>query len=366
MANLISGTSIPVRFDQFDISELLNGDIVSASSNSVVIDFEDGSRDAFTGTGIIYDSFGTPRGGTLTGLTESLSGTPIFTVTGLNYSVATFVNQAESGASTSALAGLFSGNDNLTGSPFDDALFGYDGHDNLFGGGGADTLVGGDGNDHLYGQSANGGADTADLINGGAGSDYIQGNAGNDILGGASGSDRIQGGQGDDGILGGDDNDTINGNLGNDEIFGENGNDSLRGGQGNDSLDGGAGNDLLSGDLGVDRLTGGLGSDIFLFSGAGSALSSPDVIVDYTDGVDRISLGFTPAAILKGAAQASLSAAAAFAQQLFDQHAGNGEVAAIIVGNNTYIFYASNGAAAVDSAIQLLNVGASLITVSDF
>lgn len=366
MATLTSGTSIPLRFDELDISVLLEGDYVTRTSTSVVIAYQDGSRDTFTGSGIIYDAFGDPRGGTLTGYSETLGGATLFTITGLNYSVAQFVDQAERGDTVGAVVGLFAGDDTMTGTPFDDLFGGLAGHDNLFGGAGADTLAGGDGNDHLYGQSPNGGTDGADHIVGGAGADYIQGNAGNDSLDGGDGSDRIQGGQGDDVILGGTANDTVNGNLGNDNIFGEDGNDSLRGGQGNDSISGGAGNDILSGDLGGDRLTGGSGSDIFVFSGAGSSVASPDVIVDFTHDVDRISLGLIPATVLHGAAQSSLSAAQTLAQQLFDQNAGTSEVAAIAVGADTYLFYASNGSGTVNSAIQLLNFSASAVTTGDF
>jgi serralysin len=366
MAILVSGGSFPLRFDELDLSILLEGEIISSSSTSVTIEFDDGFREIFTGFGILYDGFGIPRGGTLTGYRETLDGVTTFEVTGLNFPVSTFVAAVESGSTIAALSGLLSGNDNLTGTAFDDIFVGYDGHDNLFGGAGADGLAGGTGNDHLYGQSPNGGADGADLILGNSGSDYIQGNMGDDTLDGGDGSDRIQGGQGNDLIAGSEGNDSVNGNLGGDTISGDAGNDSLRGGQGNDSVSGGDDNDILSGDLGADTLTGGAGSDLFQFSGQGSLVASPDRVADFTDGADRLSVGYAPVIVLTAGAQASASAAATLAQQLFDSNAGTQEVAAIGVGADTYLFYSSNGGATADSAVLLANLGSSAITDADF
>ncbi|KKC27753.1 family 16 glycosylhydrolase [Sphingomonas sp. SRS2] len=250
-----------------------------------------------------------------------------------------------------------SGNDVLTG----DA-----GHNQIQGGAGADTIRGGAGNDHLFGQSPNGGTDAADMVYGEGGSDYIQGNAGNDTLDGGSGSDRINGGANDDLIYGGTENDSANGNLGNDMVYGEGGNDLLRGGQGNDMLSGGDGNDMLSGDLGVDQLTGGAGVDLFMFSGTGSPMATPDTVTDFQDGVDHLSIGYIPATVLTGAAQGSLSAASSLAQQLFDGFAGVGEIAAIKVGADTYLFYAGNGGVTADSAVNLGALDPALISVADF
>lgn len=271
----------------------------------------------------------------------------------------------QGGAIDDIIRGL-AGDDSLFGDDGNDSLFGEGDHDNLFGGAGADTLSGGDGNDHLYGQSPSGGSDGADSLSGGAGVDYLQGNAGNDTIDGGDAADRIQGGQGDDTIIGGTGNDTINGNLGNDTIAGGGDNDSIRGGQGNDSLSGGDGNDILSGDLGADTLSGGAGSDVFQFSGPGSTSTAPDQITDFQDGSDRISLGFTPLVVLAGSAQSSLSSAVSAAQALFDGNAGTREVAAVAVGSDTYLLYASDGGATVNSAIQITGVSTSAFSVADF
>jgi len=367
MVNFVTGPNAVVDFTQLDLTTLLDGDITSRSSTRLVLDLGGGELETFTGLGFTYDSFGDPAGGTITGIKETEGGQTVVEITGMSTPVAQFVDWVLRGANYEALDTILAGNDNISGASFDDYLLGFDGHDNLFGGGGSDTLEGGGGNDHLFGQSASGGADGADEIYGGGGSDYIQGNAGNDSLDGGGGSDRIQGGKDDDSIRGGNDNDTVNGNLGNDSIDGQQGNDSLRGGQGNDSINGGVGNDVLSGDLGTDTLTGGADADIFSFLGQGSTIAGgPDRITDFADGTDHISVGYSPAAVLEGASQASLSAASTAAQQLFDGHAGTAEVAVVQVGSDTYLFYSSNGGATADSAVQILNISSSAFTAQDY
>jgi serralysin len=69
---------------------------------------------------------------------------------------------------------------------------------------------------------------------------------------------------------------------------------------------------------------------------------------------------------MTGAAQTSLSAAAAVAQQMFDAQAGVHEVAAMQVGTDTYIFYSGLGGTAVDSAVNLGAIDPSLIGAADF
>ncbi len=149
-------------------------------------------------------------------------------------------------------------------------------------------------------------------------------------------------------------------------IRGEDGNDSLRGGQGNDTISGGDGDDIVAGDLGADELRGGTGADLFIVAGLGSTISAGvDQILDFVDGTDKIGLDFDPVTVLTGGAQTELSAAGA-AQQLFDANVGNGEVAALSVGSDTYIFYDSDGGATVDSAIKLIGVSPSEISLADF
>ena len=78
------------------------------------------------------------------------------------------------------------------------------------------------------------------------------------------------------------------------------GNDVISGNSANNRLQGGGGDDLLNGLAGTDRAEGGAGADIFVFGAAGHSLgykvrsdgkkSTPDELLDFTSGVDRIDL----------------------------------------------------------------------------
>lgn len=378
MTNLSAGNDFSLNMDQFDVQGLLTGTNGSETSSSFKVDVGGGYVETYSGVGLTYDSQGQLATGTLTGLSEAYFGATTFSMSSFSIDAASWSQWVHAGNTGAALDALFGGNDTIAGGGGADVLNGMTGHDYISGGAGADTITGGDGNDHIFGQSVNGGADGADSLSGGDGSDYLQGNAGNDTIDGGTGSDRINGGANDDLITGGVGNDTVNGNLGNDSIDGGDGNDFLRGGKGDDLVSGGSGNDILSGDLGNDTLVGGSGADtltgadgtdLFKF-GAGDASwanSGPtDRITDFTHGTDHIALDFAPAAVLTAASQTSLSAAAATAQQLFDGHAGDAEVAALQVGGDTYLFYGSGGGAHVDSAIMLQAASSSTIGASDF
>ncbi|MGC6331242.1 calcium-binding protein [Rhizorhabdus sp. FW153] len=259
------------------------------------------------------------------------------------------------------------------------------------GGAGADSIEGGDSNDRLYGQSAAGGADGNDIISGGNGSDYLQGNAGADTLDGGRGSDRIFGGADNDFIRGNDGNDTVNGNKGADKIDGGDGNDSLRGGadddiiyggfdgnnaniigSGNDVILGDAGNDTLIGGAGndtIDILTGGAGNDVFVFGSTDAAIATigsdtlTDRITDFSAG-DLIDIGHevTDVTSAPGLIFTTIEAAFNYAN---DAEVEEGEVLALTVGTDTYLFYNSgNDQGSVDSAIALN--GVTTITTASF
>ena len=82
--------------------------------------------------------------------------------------------------------------------------------------------------------------------------------------------------------------------------IGGTGNDVISGNSASNRLQGGGGDDLLNGLAGTDRAEGGAGADIFVFSAAGHSMGyllrsdgakfTPDVLVDFTSGVDRIDL----------------------------------------------------------------------------
>ena len=185
----------------------------------------------------------------------------------------------------------FSGVARLTGSSFNDQLFGS-GSDNTLNGLAGDDYIDGRGGtnttqyifspagidvDLSANKAINDGFGTTDaLINidnviGSLHDDTIVGNANANTISGLTGDDVLTGGAGDDLLIGGgagasttfDGNDTLSGGAGNDVLFGGTGDDILQGGADNDILDGGNGNDVLDGGDGDDQiLTGGTPQDI--------------------------------------------------------------------------------------------------------
>ena len=298
------------------------------------------------------------------------------------------------------------GNDTIIGSSSHvDELGNYVESDILQGGAGSDDITGGDGNDHIYGNlrtGASGLPDGDDRLAGGDGNDFIQGNAGNDTIDGGNGNDRIYGGGDNDSIDGGDGNDYLQGNKGDDVLAGGGGDDTIHGGAGNDAvveittgndlIFGDDGNDTLQGGLGIDTLTGGAGNDVFLFFAPGDApagnigATGPDggrvdQITDFTVGEDHIALSFGIPTVFH-ASQIFHSAAVAevYAEQIMldaYQHpvpgAGAAQIAALQVGQDTYLFYNSlygtvtgTDALGVDSAIRLVGAHANDITSASF
>jgi len=198
------------------------------------------------------------------------------------------------------------GNDTLVGGGGSDMINGEDGADSLSkGSSGFATLDGGTGNDVISsaGDSSSliggDGDDTITVTGGGTSfTNVVQANIGNDVVSVAnSGRDTVTAGQGEDSITstsGGDD--YLNGNLGNDTIVSGTGADVLLGEDGADNLSGGGGNDTLVGGTGVDNLTGGSGSDTFRFDAlSDSAVGSPDIITDFSQGSDKIDLSLIDA-----------------------------------------------------------------------
>ncbi|MEG4500105.1 SBBP repeat-containing protein [Microcoleus sp. F10-C6] len=142
-------------------------------------------------------------------------------------------------------------------------------------------IIGTDGDDFLAGDRSN------DTISGKQGNDSLSGFDGNDRMYGDLGNDSLDGSLGNDSLFGGKSSDTLLGSSGEDVLFGNRGADILNGGDGNDILLGGNGDDLLDGGLGNDSLTGGDGNDRFLLS----SNSGIDIILDFEDGKDLLSLG---------------------------------------------------------------------------
>jgi VCBS repeat-containing protein len=212
---------------------------------------------------------------------------------GVNVYLATTGPQNTAGAGTDRLVQV----ENLTGSNFNDNLFGNAGVNQLFGGagndnldglGGADALDGGIGNDTLtfdaLDTSVVGGADndrafvsgsaavSLNMVTGQIEVAYATSSAANNTFdaSGAAFAVTVIGGSGNDTILGGNANDNLSGGAGADSLGGGSGNDTLDGGTGADALDAGAGADTLYFDNLDTSVVGGADADrSFLTAGTG-------------------------------------------------------------------------------------------------
>jgi Ca2+-binding RTX toxin-like protein len=122
----------------------------------------------------------------------------------------------------------------------------------------------------------------------------------------------------------------------------------LKGLAGTDALYGGSGADRLEGGLGSDWLAGGSGADLFIFASlADSRLSAlrsdggkrlPDVIADFTSGLDRIDLSALDAVAVTADDQAfTFIGSAAFSGQAgqlrYEMHGDNAFVLADLTGD---------------------------------
>ncbi|AFZ43272.1 phosphoesterase PA-phosphatase related protein [Halothece sp. PCC 7418] len=167
-------------------------------------------------------------------------------------------------------------------------------------------LIGG-GSSSIFGTSA------ADMIDVAMDSDFdghrdlIVTGAGNDIINlsqASFGQNRVYGNRGDDLLIAGQQdqffagagNDTFEGSTsgGDNQIYGGEGNDLFFNGQ-NDRLFGGTGDDrfFMTETSGNNVITGGSGSDLFSIVNAGFP-ESPNVITDFTSGVDRLQIAGIP------------------------------------------------------------------------
>lgn len=220
------------------------------------------------------------------------------------------------------------GKKTLTGTLYNNLIYGLEGDDLIKAGQGDDELHGSGGNDTLYGESGD------DWLYGEAGADEIFGDSGNDYIGLAvdSGShsdgdgDRIDGGSGTDTldidyrgygaaltlrigdwmtpqlltggmtvvnveafrITGTRFADAITGGNGADELIGEAGDDTIDGAGGRDRINGGEGTDTLSGGDEDDRLYGDAGDDI-LYGGKGNDLLRGGPTPQYDDDDAKVS-----------------------------------------------------------------------------
>ena len=224
-----------------------------------------------------------------------------------------------------ATGDTYSGIENLTGTAYNDLLYGDANANVLSGGTGNDTLVGGAGADTLIG---GGGTDVASYANAGAaviaslanpagntgdaaGDSYsaisgLIGSSFNDTLTGDANANTLNGGLGNDTLIGGAGADTLTGGGGTDtadysassaavavhldgtvgtggdaagdvlsgiaNLVGSAYADTLYGDANANVLNGGGGNDTLIGGAGADTLIGGGGTDLASYATAGAAV----------------------------------------------------------------------------------------------
>ena len=342
MVELVAGTAINIK--QLDFDRFLTGKNFYQNSTTVRVDYKSTKeRERFEGKFSVNVGAQTITGtANLWKLSNYKTGELRFRFTGSKLLSASAVIAA---AKTDRLSDdhaiirkMLAGNDSLTGSKFDDVLYGYDGNDQFRGRSGFDKFDGGAGSDRAnYDGSSNeitvtlnkenwvsvtsNGVELDRMRNvegvaGGAGNDTLTGdklankfigNGGNDTLTGGGGNDTLSGGNGNDSIIAGAGNDSVSGGYGNDIVLagsgsdtvkGGNDNDVLLGGTGNDSLIGGQGVDLIQGGPGRDTMTGGTEADTFRFVAAadsGVTATTRDFITDFVHGVDKVDLSFIDA-----------------------------------------------------------------------
>jgi serralysin len=185
----------------------LEGVTKTATPTTHVIDW-DGELLTLTGEGFVFDGQGKATAGTVHELVNIYEGESL-KVTGLDIPAAQFVTWALNEDIAGMKAGLFAGNDQISGGLGGDTFFGGGGNDTPNGGGGDDVLTESAGANRLRGE------DGADSMVGGADFDDIHGNMG---------ADTATGGQGDDWVVGGKDNDLLFGDAGGDIVHGNLGN----------------------------------------------------------------------------------------------------------------------------------------------
>ena len=237
------------------------------------------------------------------------------------------------------------GNDNLTGTPGDDAFFGGAGNDTMNGGAGGDAYDGGPGRDvvtfvdaarsvrvdlqndrFLYGDAV---GDTYRNIE-----VFVTGNTVDQLRGDASGNVFYTGGL----------SDRLYGRAGNDVMFGQDGADAFFGGLGADTMTGG-------GDDRRDRFI------YFNMVESGVGAGNRDVVTDFTPGEDRIEISRFDADLTRGFRQEFTFVGDA-------PLTGAGQLGYRHEGGNTIVQADVTGDAVPDFEIQL--TGVMDLEASDF
>lgn len=163
----------------------------------------------------------------------------------------------------------------------------------------------------LSGRAGGGGLTTGWIAIGKGGNETISGSAFDDSLFGGNGADIIHGNAGRDRIYGGAGNDTLYGEVGDDDIYGNTGDDTINAGAGYNRVDGGTGNDTLvlqgraadyqiTGDgwhiavSGLGETTNGVNLERLFFIGDGSERLLDNADTGRGNGLDGASAGPAP------------------------------------------------------------------------
>jgi Ca2+-binding RTX toxin-like protein len=148
--------------------------------------------------------------------------------------------------------------------------------------------------------------------------------------------------------------------TGNDRIVGRGGDDLLSGGDDNDIIIGGKGNDILAGGLGGDQLSGGTGTDWFFFDDIQQSITDGrDSILDFELGVDKIAVSSIDA-------EAGTTGDQAFAFIGVGAFTGEGQIRATQRGDNTILYFNTDGAGGAEMKVVLRGVDADNLTDLDF
>lgn len=297
---------------------------------------------------------------------------------------------------------LLLGDNNLQGDSTANDIDGAEGNDTVDGNDGNDFLLGGDGDDSVNGGNGNdtvNGGDDDDRVFGGAGNDRVLGDDGEDALFGGAGNDRLEGGRGSDRMEGGADNDvyvvnnrgdvvvetssggdndlvrtardyTLTANVerlslvGHEDIDGTGNSTANRidGNDGDNAIDGAGGADTIIGGGGVDRLTGSGGADVFRFDSAtesGLGVGRRDVITDFGDGGDKISLR-----AIDGNLSVDGNQGFKFVGEGDFVASGKGQVGFQVGSGVTLVNFDVDGDGGVDFRVEL--TGEHSLTASDF
>jgi Ca2+-binding RTX toxin-like protein len=166
------------------------------------------------------------------------------------------------------------GDDTLHGGSDNDTLKGGAGADTLNGGSGFDTASYADSDAGVFvsliNDIASGGYAEGDDLNS---IENLTGSSYDDDLWGNNSANVINGGAGEDTLKGYGGADTLNGGDHDDVLYGMDGTDTLNGGSGNDHLIGGANSDVLDGGVGNDTMEGGTGDDTYYVNSAGDVVT---------------------------------------------------------------------------------------------